>query len=146
MLEQDVVAHGVDEGAEAVGLAQFAAAQRHKNARKGFLADVFHGLRGIHARAQFQLDQFAEIGHEMFLRPEVSFAKTLNVGFVKRLELQELAPRFVEVAASLAPQVDVDAGGCQLCNEMPRRGTISAEVDENQPSSSRAFRACFPAG
>ena len=41
-------------------------------------------------------DQLGEIGHEMFLRPEVSVAKTLDVGFVKRLEFQELAPQVVK--------------------------------------------------
>src|SRR5439155_19062790 len=86
VLKQDVVAHGVDERAEAVGLAEFAVAQRDKNAGESFLANVFDGLRGIYARTQFQLDQFAEIGDKMLLRAEVSFAKTLNVGFVKRLE------------------------------------------------------------
>jgi hypothetical protein len=96
VLEQNVVAHRVHESAEALGLADFSAAQRGKHASEGFLPDVFNRLRRMQARAQFQLDQLAEIRHEMFLCPEVSCAKTLDVGFVKRLELQGPASRVLE--------------------------------------------------
>lgn len=92
MLEQNVVTHRVHEGAKALGLAHFSAVQGGKNAGERLLADVFNRLRRTQPRAQLELDQLAEIGHEMFLRPKVSRTKTFDVGLVKRLELHELAP------------------------------------------------------
>jgi hypothetical protein len=47
----------------------------------------------MQARTQFQLDQLAEIGDEVFLCPEVSCLKTLYIRLVKGLELQGNGPR-----------------------------------------------------
>ena len=60
----------------------------------------------------------------MFLRPKVSRTKTLDVGFVKRLELQGLAPQVAEVAVSLALRADEIASVFMRCNETALQRTI----------------------
>ena len=69
--------------------------QSIENPAEGFLADIFNGLRRRQARAQFELNQFAEIRDKVLLRPEISGAEALYIGFVKGLELQDL-PAVVE--------------------------------------------------
>jgi hypothetical protein len=88
MLKQDVVAHRVYEGAEAIGLADLAVPQSGEDPGKGLLPYIFNRLWRIEARAELELDQFGEIRDEMLLRAEVSRLKTFNVGLVKGLELQ----------------------------------------------------------
>src|ERR1700722_16126217 len=140
VFEQDVVTHGVDEGAEPVRLTKLSAAQSDENPGKGFLAYVFNRLRRMQPGAKLELDQLTEVRHEMFLRAKVSRTESFDIGFVKRLELQGLAPRVAEVAASLALQVEEDGTCKPRCNESGGRGTIAEEVDENQPFNSRSFR------
>ena len=89
VLEQDIVAHGINEGPEAFGLADLALPQGGKNTGESLLPNVFNGLRRVQARAQLQLDQFTEIRNEMLLGSEISGVKTLDIRLVKRLELQE---------------------------------------------------------
>lgn len=97
LLQQDIVADRVHKGPKTLGLANAAfTAQSEKDSGKGFLAHVLDGLRRMEARAELQLNQFAEISHKMFLRAEVSFTETLDIGFVKGLELQGVAPRPLE--------------------------------------------------
>jgi hypothetical protein len=91
VFEQDVVAHGIHEGAKTFGLADFSAAQRDEDSGEGFLPDVLNSLRRIQARAQLELNQLAEVRHEMFLRSKISRTETVDVGFVKRLEFQSRA-------------------------------------------------------
>ena len=83
MLEQDVVAHGVDKCTEAIGLAELSIPQCREYASKRLLSDVFNRLWRIEAGTQLQLDQFAEIGDEMFLRAEVSGLEAFDVGPIK---------------------------------------------------------------
>jgi hypothetical protein len=47
----------------------------------------------MQTRSQFELDQLAEICHEVFLRAKVSRTETFDIGFVKGLEFQEPAPQ-----------------------------------------------------
>lgn len=93
MLQQNVIAHGIHEGAEAIRLADFSAAQGSEDASKGFLSNVLNRLRGMQTGSQFELDQLAEVRHEMFLRAEVSRTEALYIGFVKGLQFQEPAPQ-----------------------------------------------------
>lgn len=110
VLEQYVVAHGIDEGPEAIGLPDLSVAQGGKDTGESFLAHIFDSLWRVQTGTQFELDQFAEIRDEMFLRPEVSCLKTLNVSFIKRLELQGPPLADGGVPASVAPH---DSAGTQ---------------------------------
>src|SRR3974390_2670909 len=96
MLQQNVIADRIDERPQAVGLKNLAIAQSHKESGKRLLPHVFDGLRGLQARAQFDLDQRAEVGREMLLDPEVTCSQPAEIGFVERVELQALAPHCLE--------------------------------------------------
>jgi hypothetical protein len=68
------------------------AAQRDENTGKGFLPHILDRLRRIQTGTQLQLDEFAEVGHEMFLDAKIPSSEALDVGFIEGLELQGLAP------------------------------------------------------
>src|SRR5690348_1752044 len=91
MFPQNVVADGVHKRAQTLRLTNPAfAAQSGKNAGKGLLPHILDRMRRRQARTKLELNQFAEIRNEMFLRAKVSRTETLQVGLVKRLELQGL--------------------------------------------------------
>jgi hypothetical protein len=105
MLQQNVVADGVHESSQPLWLTNATlAAQCDENTGKSLLAHVLDGLRRIQTGTQLQLDQFAEISHEMFLDAEISSTKALDVGLIEGLELQGRGPVSAEVPASLAPR------------------------------------------
>jgi hypothetical protein len=91
VLQQDVIANGVDVGSEALGLENLSIAQGDEKTGKGFLADIFDGFGRIKAGAQLDFDERAEIGGKMLLRAEVRSPQAAQIGFVKWLELQVLA-------------------------------------------------------
>lgn len=82
-LEQDVVANGIDERAEALGLVDFLTTDGAEDAGEGFLADILDGLRRVQTGAEFELNQFAEVGDKMLLRAEITGTETLEVRLVK---------------------------------------------------------------
>jgi predicted DNA-binding protein (UPF0251 family) len=124
VLEQNVVAHGVHESTEAVGLADLSVTQGDEYAGECFLAYVLNRLRGIQARAELELNQLAEVGDEVFLRSEVSRLQALNIGFVKGLELQGPPLADGEVPASVAPPNEQKSSISGACNETGENGTI----------------------
>ena len=72
MFEQNIVADRVYEGAQPFRLADSTRTpQRSEYPHEGFLANIVDCLGGAQTRSQFELDQFAEIGNKMLLRPEV---------------------------------------------------------------------------
>ncbi len=96
MLQQNVIADGVYERSQAVGLKNLAVAQGHKKTGKGFLTDILDGFRRLQAGAQLDFDQRAEVGGKMLLRAEVSGPQAAKVGVVKGLKLQVLAPHILK--------------------------------------------------
>ena len=71
----------------------FAIAQGGIKSDKGLLTHVLYGFSRLQSRAQFQLDQRAEVRAKMLLRTKISSQQTRDVGFVKGVELQVLASR-----------------------------------------------------
>src|SRR5208337_4504574 len=67
-------------------------AQSHVKSGEGLLAHILDGFPRLQPRAQFHLDQRGEIHAKMLLRAKVSCPQPLDVGFVKGVKLQELAP------------------------------------------------------
>src|ERR1700727_2146887 len=92
MFKQDVIADGIHERSEALGMQDFSLTQGRIEADKGLLANIFRSLPGLESRAQFDVDQFAEVGAKVLLRTKVSCAQTLNVSFIKGVKLQERPP------------------------------------------------------
>jgi len=62
--------------------------QGHKNPSERLLPDIFDVLRRMQPRSQLQMNQLAEIGNKMFLRPEVTRTQPLEIGAVESLKLQ----------------------------------------------------------
>jgi hypothetical protein len=88
MFKQYVVTNGIYESAEPFRFAYpVFLAQRREEPGKGLLSRVFHLRPGIHAFAQLQTNEFAEIGDKMLLRPEVSGAEALQVELVESVKL-----------------------------------------------------------
>src|SRR4029077_906824 len=65
---------------------------------------VCNCLRGAQPGSQFKLDQLSDIGNKVLLGPKVSGTKTLHVGCIKGLKLQELASRTSESGVYLTPK------------------------------------------
>lgn len=104
MLEQHVIADGIHERPEAVCLTKsFAAAQDRKNPSKDFLAHVFDRFPGIESGTQFELDQLAEVGNEVFFGAEVARTKPFQVAAVKSIELHAGASGPTKVCSILHP-------------------------------------------
>ena len=89
MLQQHVVANGVDKGPQPVRIAQrTVSAQDGKHARKGLLAHIVDGLAGWKARTKLQVKKLGEISDEMLLGAAVPCTKTLDITGIERFELQ----------------------------------------------------------
>lgn len=89
VLQQHVVADGVDKGAEALGIAKRpVAAEGDEDAGKGLLTDVFDGVGRLETRTELEIEQGGEIADEMFLDAGVSRAKGLNITGIERVEFQ----------------------------------------------------------
>ncbi len=89
VLEENVVADGIDESAEAFGLAQSAfLAEGGEDAGKGLLAHVFDGLPGLKPRAKLEVEQLSEVPDEVLLSAKVSSAQTFDVSRIECMKLQ----------------------------------------------------------
>jgi hypothetical protein len=89
VLKENVVADGIDEGAEAFGLAQGAwLAEPGENPGKGLLAHVLDCVGGLEPRAKFQVEQFCEIPDKMLLGAEVPGTEVFDVSCIERMKLQ----------------------------------------------------------
>ena len=85
MFEKNVIAHGIDECAQTVRLSQtFFAAEGGKDPNKDFLPEVIDGIDGLKAAAQLEIDELAEVGHEMLLRAEIAGTKPLQISVIER--------------------------------------------------------------
>ena len=94
MLEEDVIAYGVDEGAQASGLTQGAGlAKSRDDPREGFLAHVLNRLRGLEPRAKLQMEQFGEVANEVLLSAAIPSAKTFDVLCIELVKLQGIPRR-----------------------------------------------------
>lgn len=93
MLLQNVFTNGVHIRAQAFGMQEFSIAQRRQHSGEGFLAHVVDRLQRTQARAQFDLDQVAEIGDKMVLSTKVARPQAFDVEFVKGMKVQGLVPR-----------------------------------------------------
>jgi hypothetical protein len=89
MFEQNVIADGIYEGAQALRLAKstgFPEARKYPS--EGFLTHVLDRLRGLEPRAKLQMEQFGEVANEMLLSAGVPSAEIFDVGRVERVKLQ----------------------------------------------------------
>ena len=84
-----MVADRVDEGAEALRLAQAAIlAQDGEDACEGLLAHVLNGLRGAQAGAELDLEQCRKVADKMLLRRAVACTESFNVTCIEAMKLQ----------------------------------------------------------
>jgi hypothetical protein len=89
MLEEDVIANRVYEGAEAFGLAQGAGlSQACKNSGKCLLTHVFNRMGGVEPRAKLQMKQFGEVRNEMLLSAGFPSAEIFDVSRIECMKLQ----------------------------------------------------------
>jgi hypothetical protein len=89
VLEEDVIANGIDEGTETFRLAQGAGfSKAGKDAGKCLLAHVLNRLGGLQPRAELQMKQFGEVTNEMLLCAVVPSAESFDVCGIERMKLQ----------------------------------------------------------
>src|SRR5262245_55203175 len=90
LLEEHVVADGVDEGAQALGLADaFLRADDAQNAQERLLTDVVDfSLMGAQAATQLDADELAEVARKVLLDLRVTIPEAGQVGRVKLMKLQ----------------------------------------------------------
>ncbi len=93
VLLKDVGADGIDECAEAFGLAETSfLAEDGEDADECLLTDVFDGVLGLEAGAQFESEQVGEVGHKMLLSFTISGPKPADISCIERVELQCFLP------------------------------------------------------
>jgi hypothetical protein len=80
MLGQHIVTNPVYEGAQLLRAREpLAMSQNIENAKEGFLPNVFDGLRGSQAPAEFDQEQFAEVSREVALDFSIAAGEASNV-------------------------------------------------------------------
>jgi hypothetical protein len=88
VLQQNVIADGIYEGAQAFRVSQSAVSlHRGENAREGLLRDVFHQVMRQGSRVKLDSQQLSEIGDEMPLGNGVRCPKPLHIVFVETIQL-----------------------------------------------------------
>jgi hypothetical protein len=99
-----VVADGIDQGAETLGIPYApGTSYQLQTAGEGFLLDVLYGLAGSEPGAQLQGDQLAEVCDEVAFRVPVTRTEPFDISVIKRLEVQ----------------VDPSLAGVQWCKCIP---------------------------
>ena len=99
-----MVANGVDQGAEALGIPHApGASYQLQTAGEGFLLDVLYGLAGSEPGAQLQRNQLAEVCDEVAFRVPVTRTEPFDISVIKRLEVH----------------VDPSLAGLQWCKRLP---------------------------
>lgn len=89
MLEENIVADGIDEGSETLGLAQCAGlTQPGKNTGKSLLTHILDSLGRLQPRAEFQMEQLSEIADEVLLGPRVPGTEVFDVSRIECMKLQ----------------------------------------------------------
>lgn len=87
LFEDNIVADGVDEGADAFGVVKPAvAAEVSKDAKKGFLDDVVAEFGGAYAGAELDVEQFTEVAREMPLHSWIAGDEQVDVIPVEGVE------------------------------------------------------------
>jgi hypothetical protein len=99
VLQENVVANGIDEGAEALGVADRSVGANGTNhARERFLAKVVDGIGRKPPGAELQLEKLRKVVNKMTLRRRVSFPQAPKIGLVE-IEKFQNSP---EVLGSIA--------------------------------------------
>jgi len=89
MLEENVIANGIDKGAEAVTLTNAAiGAKRAKNTAKSLLAEVVDDLWRQVTSAKFELEKMRKIDNKMAFRGGISLTETRKIRLVERVKFQ----------------------------------------------------------
>lgn len=89
MLEEDIIADGIDEGSEAFRLSQCARlVQTSEDAGKGFLTHVLNCVGRLEPRAKLQMEQLGEVADEVLLGARIPGAEVFDVICIERMELQ----------------------------------------------------------
>lgn len=87
VLKKDLVTDRVDEAAQAGRAAQAVGAEDSEHTQKGFLREVFGDLGASYPAAEFDQQQFPEVGGEVLLYAEIVVAKSLDVLAVEGVSL-----------------------------------------------------------
>jgi hypothetical protein len=89
VLKQYIVADGVDEGPEALGLAQrIFPPQCGEHSGESLLTHVLDGLGGLKARPEFQMKKLGKIAYEVFLGRQVPCTEVFDVTCIECTKLQ----------------------------------------------------------
>ena len=83
MLEENAIAHGINERAKPFGLTNSFFPQGREETGEGFLPNIFNRLGRIQPRPQFDLDQCTEVSAKMLLRRPIAGTETFQVSIVK---------------------------------------------------------------
>lgn len=84
MLKKHMVTNRIHQSSEPLRLAHAALfAQNREDPGEGLLADIFDGLWGLEAGAEFELEQFRKIADKVLLRLRFTRTEILDINRIK---------------------------------------------------------------